>query len=244
MMEGRLTDAAKLFGQSLSVAANTGDKRIQAVRIFQLGTALLEAGELDSALSDYRSARRMFQDLGERFNESMVMVGISQVHYIQEEYPEARDLLFECLSILKEIGSEARAGIALTNLGEIEIAMGDFESASIHLHQALQITESAGMVRIAAAAHSALGLLFLRQKKFKKAEEELRIAEDTLRHINEPVELGKLLCNQAEFHIQTQQSETAKDYYNEVKLLSHDIKVSKSSELGKRLEKLGQRMET
>jgi serine/threonine protein kinase/predicted ATPase/Tfp pilus assembly protein PilF len=242
MMEGRLSDAAKLFGQSLSVAANTGDRRIQAVRIFQLGTALLEAGELDSALGDYRAARKMFQDFGERFNESMVLVGISQVLFIQEDYVQARELLFECLVILKEIGSEARAGIALTNLGEIEIAMGEFESAQEHLMAALDITENMGMIRIAAAAHSALGLLYLRQGKQVTALEELEIAESTLRGINEPIELGKLLCNQAELHLVIGQEEKAREYFDEIKLLAVEIKTSSASELGRRMASLASRM--
>ena len=79
LMQGNLKMAVTLFGQSLAVATNSGDRRIQAVRIFQLGTALLEAGELDSALEDYQKARTLFQELGELFNESMVLIGISQV---------------------------------------------------------------------------------------------------------------------------------------------------------------------
>jgi predicted ATPase len=238
MMEGRLSDAAKRFGQSLAVAANTGDRRIQAVRIFQLGTALLEAGELESAIKDYRTARRMFKEFGERFNEAMVLVGISQVHYVQENYPQARALLFECLDILKAVGSEARAGIALANLGEIEIAMGEYDSAKTHLVEAIQVSEEFGMARISAAAHSALGLLFLRQGEPVQAGIELRIAEASLRGINEPIELGKLLCNKAELHLELGEAEPARALYIEAKGLSKAIKTTSESELGRRINAL------
>jgi serine/threonine protein kinase/tetratricopeptide (TPR) repeat protein len=238
MMEGRLTDAARLFGQSLSVAANTGDRRIQAARFFQLGTALLEAGELDSALADYHTAQRMFKDFGERFNEAMVLVGISQVHYIKANYSQARELLFESLSILTEVGSEAHTGITLANLGEVEIAMGEFVDAEIHLGEAIRVSEIAGMSRVQAAAHSARGLLYLRQDKHSKALVELEIAETSLRAINEPVELGKLLCNKSELHLALKKPEKAQGNYAEAHLLSKQLKSSNESELGRRLSAL------
>lgn len=238
MMEGRLTDAARLFGQSLSVAANTGDRRIQAARFFQLGTALLEAGELDSALGDYHTAQKMFRDFGERFNEAMVLVGIGQVHYIKGNHSKARDLLFESLSILTEVGSEAHTGITLANLGEIEIAMGEFRDAETHLGDAIRVSKIAGMSRVQAAAHSARGLLYLRQGKHSEALVELEIAETSLRAINEPIELGKLLCNKSELHLALKKPGKAQENYDEAHLLGKKIKISKESELGRRLAAL------
>lgn len=238
MMEGRLTDAAKLFGQSLSVAASTGDRRIQAVRFFQLGTALLEAGELSSALNDYQKAKKMFKEFGERFNEAMVLVGISQVHYIQENYQEARDLLFESLVILKDVGGEAHTGIALTNLGEIEIALGEYQAAETHLHEAVRVSEAAGMSRVQAAAHSAKGLLYLRQGKHTASLDELGIAEAYLRGINEPIELGKLLCNKSELNLALNERTQAIENYKEAESLGKKIRTSIDSELGRRLSAL------
>jgi len=240
MMLGRLTDAAKRFGQSLAVAANTGDRRIQAARTFQLGTALLEAGELDSALKDYGTARTMFKEFGERFNEAMVLVGISQVHYIQENYPQARALLFECLELLKEVGSEGRAGIALANLGEIEIAMGDYVYAETHLNEAIRVSETFGMGRISAAAHSTLGLLYLRQGQHSKSEEALQIAEASLRGINEPTELGKMLCNQAELHLALGQKELALAVHTEATNINISLQTTTESELSRRIAVLNQ----
>ena len=238
LMQGNLKMAVTLFGQSLAVATNSGDRRIQAVRIFQLGTALLEAGELDSALEDYQKARTLFQELGELFNESMVLIGISQVHYTQDHYVEARILLFESIRILEEIGSAAHSGIALTNLGEVEIEMGLFEHAEDHLTKGLQIAQKSGSHRVRAANQGALGRLYLKQGKFSEAKVLLDKAEQSLREREESTELGKLLCSIAEYHAATGASQPSTEALKEAESIAKRMKTAKISELSKRIRRV------
>ena len=237
-IQGNTRVAVRLVGQSVALAANSGDRRLQASRLYLLGTILLESGEVDSALEDYRQARIKYQELNERFNEAMVLVGISQVHYLNNHFVEARALLFETLQILKEHGAEAHSGIAYINLGEIETDMGLLDEAETHLYEGLKVSNQTGSHRVKAANQAALGRLFLKQGRLAEAKPLIDTALKAFQTNEDMTELGKVYCCLAEYNQLVGDQVSAEAALNEAQTIATKLKTAQKSELSRRIRRL------
>ncbi len=87
------------------------------------------------------------------------------------DYPAARRLYEECLSIYRELGDDLNACTALTGLGLVQLSQGDYVAARVAHETTLRLCQTQGWKRGVALASQNLGTVALAEGDYAIARE-------------------------------------------------------------------------
>ncbi|NOH02749.1 MAG: tetratricopeptide repeat protein [Chloroflexi bacterium] len=145
-----------------------------------LGELMTCQGHLCWHLGQVERARDLlqnsFQILGPHRNRVMLCEAIlylSLLEHSQGNYPVARRLAEECVSLNREQGRVSGIGYALSHLGMVCLTQGEYETAYACLQESVAAMRSIDQVRGNAIALGRLGLATLRLGRFAEARQLL-----------------------------------------------------------------------
>lgn len=137
------------------------DKALQLKELplyrFNSGLALMQMGQLPQALGAFRRAVELNPDYPEPWN----YIGI--VEYRQRNFAKAKEAWLRTAQLVDNPEVQ-------TNLGMVNLELGQLDDSRRHLQQALQQNPRHG------PAHYNLGVLFQRQQHWSHAEQSYRLA--------------------------------------------------------------------
>jgi tetratricopeptide (TPR) repeat protein len=107
--------------------------------------------------------------------------------YLQGDYPLVEEKLEESLSIYRELGSDGKRGVAtvLITLGDMQTEIGEYESASILMKEALEIMRDLNDKKGISRALWQLGACFVRPGDYEQAKQYFEEALPLLRQIGD-----------------------------------------------------------
>lgn len=156
---------------------NDDQKRPEAG--LQLAAACGRFWRLHSYLSEGRkrlsTALSRAGEYGQTITHARVLTFISNITYLQSDYPAMRPLAERALSIWRELGEAGRFGAAITldMLGELATEEGDYVQAPVLFGEALEIFRELNDVRGIGGIHMQLGWMAIRTGDLEQAKVHL-----------------------------------------------------------------------
>jgi tetratricopeptide (TPR) repeat protein len=126
---GDWDDCLRLFGESLSIYQELGDKKGIATQLNLSGANLGLKGDYPEARELLEQSLSVWRELGELSVVAGVLCNLADVVNLEGDHSHASALLEEALSISRKLGDETGAAWALNYLGDIARTRGDAEAA-------------------------------------------------------------------------------------------------------------------
>ncbi len=131
---------------------------VAAVRL-ELATYQLNCGELDEALSLYRSVDQLRKQAGATETSDYILLMLGVVHRKKREYEQAITYLQSLLDRSEERRARGAAAAAAHHLAWVYLNLGDLEQARRLCGRAISLYERIGDTRGASDAYEQLGLI-------------------------------------------------------------------------------------
>jgi predicted ATPase len=142
--QGNYAGANTLFGESLKIARDLGDKHGAAVSLNAMGVNARDQGDLAVAHSLFEESLALWRESGDLQAIARALSNLANVLKLQGQYEHARSLHGECLAIFQ--GMEDLTGVAwsLNSQGDVAREQGDSTAARALYEQSLEIFRELG----------------------------------------------------------------------------------------------------
>ena len=174
LARGRYLAAELSARVALQFATPASAKLFQSRAEFALGQVFLESGAGKEATHSFERARSIARDAGEVSVHVDSLIALSRMARLERETTHARDLAMEAWNESTERGDAVRRGVAMLELGRIEIETGQTEAAVTRMRGALAAAVGNGALRLAGRFYEGLVESQLRSEDIQGA---LRYAE-------------------------------------------------------------------
>jgi CHAT domain-containing protein/tetratricopeptide (TPR) repeat protein len=125
-----------------SVSAQTAqDRKTEADQLLKLGKQQQEQGQSQEALKTLQRVLILFQQSGDRLNESYSLNYIASIYDSIGQYSKALEFYQQALTIAKEINNRDGEGGILSNIGGSYRNLKEYSKAIIFFQQALTIAK-------------------------------------------------------------------------------------------------------
>jgi CHAT domain-containing protein/Flp pilus assembly protein TadD len=150
--QGRYADSLDSYNQALELAREPGrtpdeiaDQRwYEAVILDNIGVVYSSMGQYPQALAQHQQAQAIFQELGDRAEESVSLNNIAAASERLGLYSQAFNAYEEALSIQEELGNVRSQAIILDNLGLLHYNLGQYDESLQNRQQALSLFQQIG----------------------------------------------------------------------------------------------------
>ena len=173
---GQTDEALVLYNNSLKMAKDYNEGELEARSYLNLGVSYQFSGDYDLALKNQLLAYDLREELSKK-DLAKLLNNIGIIYRMQKKYTRAEEIYHKSYELKEELkdslGMAAtlmNLGIACTNLKDKEKMAVDYIQRSIHLYELL------GRHDQAASGNTALGEIFLGQKKFPEAKDAYKKA--------------------------------------------------------------------
>lgn len=224
-MSGNSTKALELHFESLKISEHLNNRLRIGTSLNNIGTVYLKnTNTINEALSFFKKSLAVFQSIDEKQGMATASMNIGEVYYGGSNYDSANYYLQMALDLSD---GTIDATFPLTQLGQINAEMGNFQKAYSFHKRALDISENLGAKF--ELTQSLLGLAKTQRKQgeFDGAINTLERAKSLAIAIDAKNELLDVYQNLAEIQANTGNYEAA--YENEINTKTVKEEIAKSS---------------
>jgi tetratricopeptide (TPR) repeat protein len=211
-----LDKATHCFEQSLELARQVGELRIQARPLSNLGLAANQRGEYQKAQQYFEQALALAHQIGTRTGEGLMHANLGFLAGNLGDYTRARKHTETALRITRETGDQYAEAYCLINLSSYIGGIGEYETAIRHAREALKLTNQAGEQTGAAWALTYLGHSLFASGSYAEAGESYHSASQIRQSLNQPVLATEPLAGQARVALAQGETSLAQQYVNEI----------------------------
>lgn len=163
MFLGEVERALDLAFEAKALAIQASSREKQAFSYLLLGGVYRVLRRYEESEQASQRALILFQELGERIWEGLLLHNLGQTARLQGDYTRARGYYSEAVAIAHEVGDRYGAMSSLSRLGRVARLQGAYRQAEAYHRGALELAErSHNSGRLAYIAHD-LGDLYLAQ---------------------------------------------------------------------------------
>jgi tetratricopeptide (TPR) repeat protein len=184
---GQYDEARRLYGESLKINRDLGDKRGEAITLHQMGNLAYVTGDLAEARCLYSESLKIAQDVGDESGVAMTLHQMGNLAYATGDLSEARRLYGESLKILQDLGDKSGVSRSLHQLGMLAQDTGDCNEARRLYEQSLKIKQDLGDKSGVAITLAQTSLLEEKEGRLSKALELIRQAERSFLELGSPM---------------------------------------------------------
>jgi two-component system, NtrC family, sensor kinase len=233
-MIGNSTKALELHFESLGISEELDNKLRIGTSMNNIGTVYLKnPNTINEALTFFKRSLAVFQNIDEIQGMATASMNIGEVYFVESNYDSAMRYLQLALSLSDET---IDATFPLTQLGQINAALGNFQKAYSFHKRALDISENLGAKF--ELTQSLLGLAKTQKKQgeLDRAINTLERAKSLAIAIDAKNELLDAYSNLAEIESQIGNYKAA--YENEInaKIVKEDIAKSSTEQMIQQLQ--------
>jgi adenylate cyclase len=137
---GQLDDAEYALKESLALARASGDAFRELSALYGLGMVADSKGDSDEGekLVTEVYLRAVAVGNRERALHALNSLGVTS-YYRRRDYGAARRFFQQALALAQEIGAQAQIALSLSNLADVDIALGQLDAARAGLREALAL---------------------------------------------------------------------------------------------------------
>jgi DNA-binding SARP family transcriptional activator/tetratricopeptide (TPR) repeat protein len=197
----RVATASSLFGKSLKIFDEIGDKQGQALAIS--GLALVDSlnGDYDAALTRYGRAVRVFREIEDLVSEAYTLKSMAQICADRRQYVTAERMLDDALLITGKLGTPRLTAQVTYALAELQLRRGRAEPAVDALSSVLRLTRDADDVVGQAFALACTGNARLLLGELDCAESAFAEALGLAERAGNRLIRGRVLLGLSELHL-------------------------------------------
>ncbi len=138
-MQGDLTQAEALCGESLALFRALGDRRSSATSLIELGYAAWQRSDYAAARSLLEEAVALCREVDDQDDITLALVNLATVFLLQGEYDQARTLVEEAVVLSREGGDSWSIATSLWILALVMSLQGDLTRAPALLEESLAL---------------------------------------------------------------------------------------------------------
>jgi tetratricopeptide (TPR) repeat protein len=171
---GAYTEARHLYGESIVVQEELGDRRGRATSLHQLSIIERNQGNPAEARRLLRESSAVYEELGARGARAASLHQLAIIEHEQGNPAEARRLLRESIAVTEDLGDRRTRAASLHQLAIIERNQGNPSEARRLLRESIAVTEELGDRRTRAASLHQLAIIERNQGNPSEARRLLR----------------------------------------------------------------------
>jgi predicted ATPase len=142
--QGDQAEAKSMLERCMDIRRRDGKQLEIAATLSTLSVVRLHAGDPDGAREVALEAVKIFQELGDRTNETIAMSQLGQIHAYVGDQIEAQRIFDKCLAVARELEYPELESECQLMLGELALDMGGANNARPMIQRALEIAKDAG----------------------------------------------------------------------------------------------------
>ncbi len=166
---------------AIDLAVKTDNKNQLAFAYKNLASVYYTKKQNDSAIENFRSAYKIFDEIGNKFETANVFNNFGAVYSALNVYDKALYFYKKALDLREVIADKPGIAKSYNNIGLLYYRWGNYDDALIYYRKALHHWKQAGNKKEIASSYRNLGLLYYKWGKYNKALEnhlsELKINE-------------------------------------------------------------------
>lgn len=186
LYQGRYPDAESALVKAASLAAESGDRRLQAEVALRRGTALVRKGEFDGAERAFHEALVFGRSAGDAFIEASARGNSGFLALHRSRFDEAIPHFERALELARSIGARKIENSAYANLGKAWQGMGDLERATEFLSRAERGAKAIGDEHSRQICLGGLAGIFSEQRELTRAAAVYKEALASARRVGDP----------------------------------------------------------
>jgi predicted ATPase/DNA-binding SARP family transcriptional activator len=167
--QGECQPARPILEKALEWARQTGDRRVEADSLRELGNVANRLVEYDVAVPLYEQSLRLSRELGDKRGESATLNNWASVEWDLGELDAAHEHFENALALYRELGNLPGEAKALNNLSNVLADQGDLVTSIQYSEKALRIHFRMGNPRGQGAVLNNLGATYLSLGDYDKA---------------------------------------------------------------------------
>ncbi|TNF38868.1 MAG: tetratricopeptide repeat protein [Cytophagales bacterium] len=184
-------DSSIYYGKlAVEKAELAGDPKILAQAYSDLGSGILQKGDLDQSKVLYLQSLQLRKEIEDSLGMAKSYNALGFIHQRKYETDSAIKYFLLALPIFQKSGAQLNAATVLNNIGVIYQNLSNYEKAKEAYEESASIREQLGDVRGTIASYNNLGTVHKYLGDFENAERYFQKA------LEESIELGDLM-NQA-----------------------------------------------
>jgi CHAT domain-containing protein/tetratricopeptide (TPR) repeat protein len=184
---------------------------------------LCKAGENEKALDTYRSARKLFEQVGDRRGEGNTLFGEAKVLYFLDENEKALDTYRSARKLFEQIEDRLGQGNTLIGEADVLLVLGDSEKALDANRSALKLFEQIGDRRGQGYAFDGEADVLKQLGENEKALDAYRSARKLYEEVGDQLGQGNTFQGEADILKQLGENEKALDAYRSARKLYEQI---------------------
>ncbi len=181
-------DSAIYFGQkAVDKAQEAKDPKILAQAYSDLGSGILQKGDLEEAKKLYRRSLEIRTEIQDSLGMAKSYNALGFIHQRKYETDSAISYFLKALPIFQKSDAQLNAAAVLNNLGVIYQNLPDYQKAKEAYEESISIREQLGDFRSAIGSYNNLGTVYkylgqfdLAESYFKKAIQKSVELEDPM----------------------------------------------------------------
>ena len=141
---GKMGQAQPLLEQTLALAQEAGDRRLEAVARSNLGNLLDSQGRMDESRRQLEAALALLHGSANARIEGSVLTNMGRMHIAQGQVEQARACYDKALAIQRELGNRIEEASVLNQIAVILGDAGRLPEARAHYEESLAISQELG----------------------------------------------------------------------------------------------------
>lgn len=144
LLQGDYDAGIDLSGRSLEAARETGDPKLIANGLSNLGAITLAAGDRPRARTLLEEAVELARTIDDTRIAALAINNLGDLALTEGDYGRARPLFDESLGLLRARGDTTNIARSLFNVGSTELMLGDTEGAAARYRESVAFGREAG----------------------------------------------------------------------------------------------------
>ena len=192
---GSIEEARTHLAAALQISRETGDMRVEASVLNELGDLLTNEGHVDEGRAHLENALSLARKLADRSLECAALNGLGTSSNNLGRTDEARTHYEAALACARAAGDRRWEGGVLGNLGQVDAVQGQLQVARVHFEEGLAVARELGDRQWEGNALCNLGLLHQVLGDLPEAQKQLEAALVVAREIGRARLECVVLCN-------------------------------------------------
>ncbi|GAA1545478.1 ATP-binding protein [Kribbella lupini] len=180
---GRWNDMRTVCTAGRDLARELGFRHLAAWLEHDLAIPDAESGRLELSLGHLRTARTMFESVGDLVGQARCSTSLSRVLERMGRWAEAVTHGEQALALSQQLGDTTIEGTSYLALGSLYLHSGDLTRADRSFTRAIALSSSTGNVRSSAKRYQNAGQAYLRAGLWEKAADHLTKSIDAYQQV-------------------------------------------------------------
>ncbi|MEP7284530.1 MAG: AAA family ATPase [Chloroflexota bacterium] len=172
--ENQLPAALNAYGQQIALLRQIGDRRYEGLTLLNIGSVLVNLGELSEGNTHLLDAYKILHQIGERSGEATSLVNLGLIAWHHQAYDEALAYMQRGLALQRALDTEADVARTLFYMANTYIAKRELSPAADALDEARGLFESTSLFQHIAELYTALAEIDILRDDLSAAQADIK----------------------------------------------------------------------